>query len=82
MPDELELIEQVEPQGGPRYRYRVAETHCNKVGAVCWLRMEGLPFDGIQLGAPNTITHLVDLWVTEQRLLHWLKAVPKFEKRR
>ncbi|MCW8087316.1 hypothetical protein [Sabulicella glaciei] len=82
MPDDLELIEQVGPEGGPRFRYRSAEIHCNKVGAVCSLRMEGHPLDGIQFGAPGTITDLVDLWLTEQRLPHWLKAVPKNERRR
>ncbi|WP_207540923.1 hypothetical protein [Sabulicella rubraurantiaca] len=62
MPDDLELIEQVGPEGGPRYRYWGAEISCNKVSAVGRLHMEGHPLDGIRFGAPTTITYLVNLW--------------------
>jgi hypothetical protein len=74
---DLELVTAEGPWGGPVFRYRGAEIRCNKGGHVCALFMPGHPLDGHSFGAPGTITHLVDLWIKEQRLPDHLRAVPR-----
>ena len=63
--------------GGPVWRCRGAEIRCLKGGHVRALLMEGHPLDGHTFGAPGTITHLVDLWIREQRLPRYMRAVSK-----
>lgn len=80
-PGALEQIEAVGPDGGPLFRYRdVAEISCNRVSAVCVLRMPEHPLDGHQGGAPRTVSGLVDWWVDRGCLPPWLKAAPKEAK--
>ena len=71
-----ELVVAEGSSGGPVYRYRGAEIRCLKGGHVCALLMEGHPLDGHTIGAPGTITHLVDLWIRERRLLGHIRAMP------
>ncbi len=65
------------PWGGPVYRNRGAEIRCLKGGHVSALLMEGHPLDGHTIGVVGTITHLVDLWIREQRLPRYMRAVSK-----
>ncbi len=72
-----ELTAEAGPWGCPVYRYRRAEIRCLEGGHVRALLMKGHPLDGHTFGAPGTITHLVDLWIREQRLPHYMRAVSK-----
>ena len=72
-----ELTAEAEPWGCPVYRCRGAEKRCLKGRHVRALLMEGHPLDGHTFGAPGTITHLVDLWIREQRLPRYMRAVSK-----
>jgi hypothetical protein len=76
-PPPPDLVAEVGPAGGPHYRYRGAEILCARGGHVCRLAMAGHPLDGITMGVVGTLTPLVDLWIEEKRLPHWMRAVPK-----
>ena len=73
---EPELTAEAGPWGCPVYRCRGAEIRCLKGGHVRALLMEGHPLDGHTIGAPGTITHLVDLWIRERRLPGHVRAMP------
>ncbi|MBL6082539.1 hypothetical protein JMJ56_31740 [Belnapia sp. T18] len=69
------------PSGGAAQPYRGddgrgAIIDCLKAGHVCLLRMPGHPLDSHGFGVVGTITPLVDLWVEEQRLPKYMRAVP------
>jgi hypothetical protein len=66
--------------GGPSFTYRGAVIDCQKGGHVCTLRMPDHPLDGIGFGVVGTIPPLVDLWVEEQRLPKYMRAVPKAKR--
>ena len=74
---EPELVTAEGPWGGPVYRYRGAEIRCNRGGHVCTLLMPGHPLHGSPFGGVGTITPLIDLWVEENRLPSYMRAVPK-----
>jgi hypothetical protein len=74
---DLELTAAEGPWGGPVFRYRGAEIRCAKGGHVCALSMEDHPLHGSAFRVPGTITPLVDLWIREQRLPDYMRAVPK-----
>jgi hypothetical protein len=68
--------------GGPSYAYRGAVIDCQKGGHVCTLRMPDHSLDDTAFGCVSTIMPLVDLWVEEQRLLKYMRAVPVAERKR
>jgi hypothetical protein len=49
---------------------------CLKGGHVCRLTLDGHPLTGSTFGFAGTITPLVDLWLDEQRLPSYMRAVP------
>jgi hypothetical protein len=68
------------PLGGPSYGYRGAVIDCMKGGYVCRLLLPAHPLTGMSFGVAGTITPLVDLWLDEERLPSYMRAVPKAEK--
>jgi hypothetical protein len=65
------------PLGGPSYNYRGAVIDCMKGGHVCRLLLPEHPLTGMSFGLVGTITPLVDLWLDEERLPSYMRAVPK-----
>ena len=65
------------PLSGPTYAYRGAVINCQAEGHVCRLRMPDHPLHGRGFGSVGTITPLVDLWLDEQQLPIYMRAVPK-----
>jgi hypothetical protein len=53
---------------------------CLKGGHVCRLTLDGHPLTGSTFGFAGTITPLVDLWLDEQRLPSYMRAVPPAER--
>jgi hypothetical protein len=73
----LEQLAATGPWDGPSYRYRGAEIHCCPGGHVCGLMMRDHPLNGATFGVVGTVTPLVDLWVDEGRLPHYIRQKPR-----
>jgi hypothetical protein len=76
-PHRLEQTTAEGPWGGPTYSYRGARIECLKGGHVCGLFMDGHPIDRLTFGVVGTLTPLVDGWIDSDRLLSYMRAVPR-----